>query len=206
MVWSTVLCCQTLRKTVGFVANGNKIVTWLHTACRRRQISLLTPNKKYILESCSSNIISSQRYSPALNTILKRNCSSGKNSENSILDEITYEKIADDTMDILSEYFESFDDLSETTDEYDVLFTSGVLTVKVGGSVGTYVINKQTPNKQIWLSSPSSGPKRYDYVNGRWIYKHDGVALHDLLTQEFSEILNQELDFTILESKQVDDT
>lgn len=26
---------------------------------------------------------------------------------------------------------------------------------------GTYVINKQPPNKQIWLSSPVSGPDRY---------------------------------------------
>ncbi len=33
-------------------------------------------------------------------------------------------------------------------------FQSGVLTVKMGGDLGTYVINKQTPNKQIWLSSP----------------------------------------------------
>lgn len=32
---------------------------------------------------------------------------------------------------------------------------SGVLTIKVGGDHGTYVINKQTPNKQIWLSSPT---------------------------------------------------
>lgn len=30
---------------------------------------------------------------------------------------------------------------------------SGVLTLKLG-SKGTYVINKQPPNKQIWLSSP----------------------------------------------------
>lgn len=30
---------------------------------------------------------------------------------------------------------------------------SGVLTVKLGDR-GTYVINKQPPNKQIWLSSP----------------------------------------------------
>ena len=29
-----------------------------------------------------------------------------------------------------------------------------MLTVKLGGDLGTYVINKQTPNKQIWLSSP----------------------------------------------------
>lgn len=30
---------------------------------------------------------------------------------------------------------------------------SGVLTLKLGDK-GTYVINKQPPNKQIWLSSP----------------------------------------------------
>ena len=31
---------------------------------------------------------------------------------------------------------------------------NGVLTINVGGELGTYVINKQSPNKQIWLSSP----------------------------------------------------
>lgn len=31
---------------------------------------------------------------------------------------------------------------------------SGVLTLDLGDK-GTYVINKQPPNKQIWLSSPS---------------------------------------------------
>lgn len=33
------------------------------------------------------------------------------------------------------------------------MFQDGVLTMQLG-SHGTYVINKQTPNKQIWLSSP----------------------------------------------------
>lgn len=38
-----------------------------------------------------------------------------------------------------------------------------MLTLIVDG-VGTYVLNKQPPNKQVWLSSPVSGPKRYDWV------------------------------------------
>ena len=48
--------------------------------------------------------------------------------------------------------------------------------------------------------SPSlcSGPKRYDVIEGRWRYSHDGEALHDLLTREFSEALGTELDFTKL--------
>lgn len=40
---------------------------------------------------------------------------------------------------------------------------SGVLTVKLGRH-GTYVINKQTPNRQIWLSSPV----RCDQQEGAW--------------------------------------
>jgi frataxin len=39
----------------------------------------------------------------------------------------------------------------------------GVLTISFP-TIGTYVVNKQPPNKQIWLSSPISGPKRFDYV------------------------------------------
>ncbi|MCJ1329407.1 Mitochondrial chaperone Frataxin [Thelotrema lepadinum] len=53
---------------------------------------------------------------------------------------------------------------------------------------GTYVLNKQPPNRQIWLSSPISGPKRYDYVErdrrGEWVYLRDGSTLTDLLREE----------------------
>ena len=67
--------------------------------------------------------------------------------------------------------------------------------------VGTYVLNKQPPNKQIWLSSPVSGPKRYDWiveqkkgasedeVTRRWIYLRDGSALTDLLNEELKTSL-----------------
>lgn len=63
--------------------------------------------------------------------------------------------------------------------------------------VGTYVINKQPPNKQIWLSSPKTGPKRYDYVivsegqnakqdtaSAGWYYLRDGTSLDELLYSE----------------------
>lgn len=45
------------------------------------------------------------------------------------------------------------------------LVQQGVLTVALG-DLGTYVINKQTPNRQIWMSSPVSGPMRYDWAPG----------------------------------------
>jgi len=74
--------------------------------------------------------------------------------------------------------------------------------------VGTYVINKQPPNKQIWLSSPLSGPKRYDWlvagesmnqkegaaIAGEWIYLRDGTSLTDLLKRELQVDMDQSKD------------
>ncbi|KAI4899495.1 hypothetical protein NFI96_011500 [Prochilodus magdalenae] len=109
------------------------------------------------------------------------------------LTEAVYEKLADETLDALAEYFEDLTDESFTAPDYDVVFSSGVLTVKVGGGHGTYVINKQTPNRQIWL-----GPKRYDWTGERWVYAHDGVALHSLLSKEFSAIFQSNMDLSHL--------
>ena len=63
--------------------------------------------------------------------------------------------------------------------------------------IGTYVINKQPPNKQIWLSSPISGPKRYDWcvlggsqvdkddtASRDWIYNRDNSSLSALILEE----------------------
>jgi frataxin len=71
-----------------------------------------------------------------------------------------------------------------------------VLEVNVDAK-GIFVLNKQPPNKQIWLSSPISGPKRFDWVvtgesmhqkegagSGDWIYLRDGSSLTELLRKE----------------------
>lgn len=65
----------------------------------------------------------------------------------------------------------------------------------LGKPFGTYVINRQTPNLQIWLSSPTSGPKRYDFINGTWVYKHDNTTLHALLNKELGPITKQPVNF-----------
>lgn len=67
------------------------------------------------------------------------------------------------------------------------------------------MINKQSPNKQIWLSSPISGPKRFDYVAGGdfWWYKHEKTSLHELLQSEMTELLKEKIDFVnCMHSKQ----
>ncbi|KAL9603151.1 MAG: hypothetical protein Q9219_001354 [cf. Caloplaca sp. 3 TL-2023] len=103
--------------------------------------------------------------------------------------------------------------LQEEKDGVDCEYSAGVLTLTFP-PLGTYVINKQPPNKQIWLSSPKSGPKKYDYVafdppeteessaggdgasrggagvkegqgkRGGWVYLKDGSSLSELLDAE----------------------
>ena len=71
----------------------------------------------------------------------------------------------------------------------DVNYSSGVLKVDffVGQIKQTYVLNKQAPNKQLWLSSPFSGPQRYEYdlISKQWLNNRTHVNIIDLLNDEF---------------------
>jgi len=104
-----------------------------------------------------------------------------------------YQELSDEYMDMIVEKLE---ELHEEREDVDLEYSAGVLTLTFPPA-GTYVINKQPPNKQIWLSSPISGPKRYDFVvssegqdskegtgEGEWIYLRDGSSLHELLLKE----------------------
>ncbi|XP_049626941.1 frataxin, mitochondrial [Suncus etruscus] len=143
---------------------------------------------------CLDQILNVKKQSMCLVNLRSAGTSGGPSS----LDETTYERLAEKTLDSLAEFFEDLSDKPYTSKDYDVSFGSGVLTVKLGGDLGTYVINKQTPNKQIWLSSPTSGPKRYDWTGKNWVYAHDGVSLHELLASELTEVLKTKLDLSSL--------
>lgn len=93
-----------------------------------------------------------------------------------------YFKLADSSLNLILLQLEAAADLDP---ELDVEYSDGVMNVAL--NIGTYVINRQPPSKQIWLSSPTSGPKRFDYVEGTgWVYK-DGTVLKELLEQEWTE-------------------
>eukprot|EP00038_Savillea_parva_P027599 m.60500 g.60500 ORF g.60500 m.60500 type:complete len:217 (-) comp7958_c2_seq1:473-1123(-) len=110
----------------------------------------------------------------------------------------TFHKVADEVMEQLNDDFNDLADDHPDGATFDVSFGDGVLSVTLGDH-GTYVINKQTPNQQIWLSSPTSGPKRYDYDRDRheWVYSHDNIALHQRLTDEISSILGDTIEFRL---------
>ncbi|XP_049297513.1 frataxin homolog, mitochondrial [Anopheles funestus] len=132
----------------------------------------------------------------------------------SLIDSVTFVTVCSDTLESLVDYFEQIIDETNTLKNPDVTYGDGVLTVSFGEPHGTYVINRQLPNRQIWLSSPTSGPKRYDFIpdkrtvnEGYWLYRHDGVTLHELLQQEISAIVGRELEFFALpHSQRLQDT
>lgn len=45
-----------------------------------------------------------------------------------------------------------------------------------------------------FFSCAYSGPKRYGWTGERWVYSHDGISLHQLLSQEFSIIFDKNID------------
>ncbi|KAI1488747.1 mitochondrial chaperone Frataxin [Biscogniauxia mediterranea] len=109
------------------------------------------------------------------------------------LSDAEYHELADDYLETLLGKYEAMQD---ERGDIDVEYSSGVMHIKIP-SVGEYVLNKQPPNKQIWLSSPKSGPKRYDYVvisegqdqkqdtaTASWIYLRDGSSLNQILYEE----------------------
>lgn len=123
-----------------------------------------------------------------------------------------YQKISDAYID---ELVKTLDAMAEDPESgLEVEYTQGVLTL--GTKYGDYVLNKQPPNKQIWISSPISGPKRYDWVlaggdhqhlkegtaldaggdmhGGQWVYLRDGSTLSDLLKKELKIEMGEEED------------
>ncbi|VDD80226.1 unnamed protein product [Mesocestoides corti] len=118
-------------------------------------------------------------------------------SSTSCLSPIEFERQSQHTLEYLSSAFEDLSDQFDFGSEFDVSYADGVLTVTFGPPHGTYVLNKQTPNKQIWLSSPKSGPKRYDFdpSTRSWIYLHTRGDLFELLSEEVSAIAKSSVMF-----------
>ncbi|KAL6143815.1 PREDICTED: frataxin, mitochondrial [Fragaria vesca subsp. vesca] len=109
----------------------------------------------------------------------------------SVLQEDEFHKLADSTIHDLQEKFEEYGD-SVQVDGFDIDYGNEVLTLKLG-DLGTYVLNKQTPNRQLWLSSPVSGPFRFDWDRDAeaWIYRRTKVKLLTLLETEMEQLCGE---------------
>lgn len=106
----------------------------------------------------------------------------------SLLQEGEFHRLADSTIHNLQEKLEDYGDSVEV-DGFDIDYGNDVLTVKLG-DLGTYVLNKQTPNRQLWLSSPVSGPSRFDWDRDTkaWIYRRNKANLYKILEAELEQL------------------
>ncbi|ETI45222.1 hypothetical protein F441_10070 [Phytophthora nicotianae CJ01A1] len=91
-------------------------------------------------------------------------------------------ELADETLHDIQSWL---DGIEEMLEESDIMFSQGVLKIDLGEH-GTWVINRQVPNRQIWWSSPVSGPRRYEYdaESGHWVNTRDRGELMELLRTE----------------------
>jgi len=71
-----------------------------------------------------------------------------------------------------------------------------VLSINMG-DLGTFVLNIQAPNRQIWLSSPISGPARYNFESSTrtWVNnRNEEQVLERLLSEELTELVGEAVD------------
>ncbi|OAG29224.1 frataxin [Nematocida displodere] len=73
--------------------------------------------------------------------------------------------------------FESLDRLYSS-----VSLNNGVLKAEIP-KIGTYIVNRQPPKQEMWLSSPLSGPHHFKYQNSRWV-SSSGQDLMKVLSKE----------------------
>ncbi|KPI84063.1 frataxin-like protein [Leptomonas seymouri] len=107
--------------------------------------------------------------------------------------DVKYNTAADEFLENLEAKLDSLD----SAEVEDVNYSSGVLTIETS-SRGTFIINKQAPNVQLWLSSPMSGPHHYDMVTSTsngvetvyWRSDNDEHDLKERLEAELSEVLD----------------
>lgn len=110
------------------------------------------------------------------------------------IEESVFHSIANRTLDVV---VNRLDEGDINLDGFDIEMAEGVMNILMGEN-GTWVLNKQTPNRQLWLSSPISGPARFDYETSSecWIHSRTGESLNDLLVKEFSEVCGIPITFT----------
>lgn len=87
-----------------------------------------------------------------------------------------FSKIAETTIAYIAKKIEEQDSSIDIDLQGDIL--------NIDTADGTYVINKQSAAKEIWLSSPVSGPYHFFYNQEKW-RNRAGLDLMNILTNEF---------------------
>ncbi len=105
------------------------------------------------------------------------------------MEENEYHQKADPKMHELLEFCE------ELEEQYDVEaeLEEGVLNLKMPDG-RQYVINKHTPSRQIWVSSPYSGAGYFEWNGANWAPKRAAAAQGKDLSSFIKEEVKKHLD------------
>ncbi|KAI3406656.2 YFH1 [Candida oxycetoniae] len=158
-------------------ALGIRSIAWVSRIPKHSKVLFVTP--RWVSQTSRMYSLSTQ----------------GENLEGKIdqLSDNEYSRLSNEYLEELSDSLEA---LGEQFGQVDSELNHGVLTLTLPPN-GTYVINKQPPNKQIWLSSPISGPKRFDLIEGKWVTLRDGSSLTELLEEEVSKAIGSNFKLNI---------
>ena len=108
-----------------------------------------------------------------------------------ITDGEIFENIAEKTLNML---LDRIDDA--LGDAFDVDLNGGILTIELKNGA-QYVINKNAPNYEIWMSSPHSGASHY-YLDDdleTWVDTRNGDKFFEKLSQELSQCAEKSFTF-----------
>jgi len=74
--------------------------------------------------------------------------------------------------------------------QFDVDFSDDALSLTIKGN--TFLLNRQTPTRQLWLSSPISGSHKFDFDTdkGQWVdHENHGIELNGHISKEIESLL-----------------
>lgn len=105
-----------------------------------------------------------------------------------LIDLDTYIKEVDK---VLNEIYEEID-TKELEIVDNISLSSGVLNFSFN-KTKNYVLNVQRPNLQLWLSSPISGPQRFEFdcEANKWFNIRNKRNLVEILNEEINSILKE---------------
>lgn len=104
-------------------------------------------------------------------------------------EEIDFFSLAQETLKQISDNLEDLMEKKEIPYDLDIEYNGNdILEIKCIS--GTYVININNSIKEIWLSSPISGPDHFKHKQKKWTSKKSKKNLHILLNDEFKKLFN----------------
>ncbi|GJD07315.1 Frataxin, mitochondrial [Galdieria sulphuraria] len=139
--------------------------------------------KQYLNSFLLSSIVQLKKQKYTTETLSSSQYATAENwSEQDYI--VQAEKTLEDLYDCLAEQG------YEKVAQFDVELSQGVLTFKLDEN-RTYVLNTQRPNRQLWLSSPFSGPWRFswNFAQREWKATRTGIQLRTLLSEELKGLV-----------------